>query len=145
MNKSAVAIAAIAVMGIAYQGLAQEAQNDVAPAPLPSAVAPEDMTAEMLAGADVFSIEGSDIGQVRDIVFASSGELEAAVISVGGFLGFGQHRVSIPLEDLVVIERVDAEGEMIVQVPLTKAQMKALPEYEMPAEAQAGDPMPVTE
>ena len=115
--------------------LAQDTPQDTAPAPLPTAIAPQDMTAEMLTGADVFSIEGADIGEVSDIVFASSGNLEAAVISVGGFLGFGSHDVSIPLEDLVVIERADIEGEMIVQVPLTKAQMKALPEYEQPVEA----------
>ena len=115
--------------------LAQDTPQDAAPAPLPTAIAPQDMTVEMLTGADVFSIEGADIGEVSDIVFARSGNLEAAVISVGGFLGFGSHDVSIPLEDLVVIERADIEGEMIVQVPLTKAQMKALPEYEQPVEA----------
>ena len=124
-------IAAVAAAPV----LAQDTPQDTAPAPLPTAIAPQDMTAEMLTGADVFSIEGADIGEVSDIVFARSGNLEAAVISVGGFLGFGSHDVSIPLEDLVVIERADIEGEMIVQVPLTKAQMKALPEYEQPVEA----------
>ena len=124
-------IAAVAAAPV----LAQDTPQDTAPAPLPTAIAPQDMTVEMLTGADVFSIEGADIGEVSDIVFARSGNLEAAVISVGGFLGFGSHDVSIPLEDLVVIERADIEGEMIVQVPLTKAQMKALPEYEQPVEA----------
>ena len=124
-------LAALAlVLALPAAALAQSAE--VTPAPLPAAIAPEDVTADMLDGADVFSVEGADIGRVRDIVFTSAGEVDAAVISVGGFLGFGQHRVSIPVEDLVVIERVDVEGEMIVQVPLTRAQMKALPEYETP-------------
>ena len=117
----------------------------VIPGDMPGVVSMDDMTAEMLAGADVFSIEGNDIGQVSDIVFTSGGEMDQAVISFGGFLGFGRQTVALPLKELTILERVDSEGEMIVQVPLTEDQMEALPEYVAETENVSGESAPVTE
>lgn len=131
-----IAALSVSAMPVLAQTQTDTTAADQAPAAstaLPMSILEDEMTAEMLAGAEVFSIDGDGIGEVSDIVFTTSGDLDSAVISVGGFLGFGQHSVAIPVAELNVMEKVDTEGEVIVQVPLTKAQMKALPEYETPA------------
>ncbi|QHQ33707.1 PRC-barrel domain-containing protein [Algicella marina] len=96
-----------------------------------------DVTAEILAGADVFDADGQNMGQITDVVFTDSGKVDAAVIAAGGFLGFGRHEAAVPVEELTVMDKADAEGEIIVQVPMTEEQFKALPRF-------AAMPMPAS-
>lgn len=73
-------------------------------APLPSAKppavnpseAPAAPTAQDLVGLDVFSSDGTRIGEVRSINTGPSGNIVALRIRTGGFLGFGGRIVAIP-------------------------------------------------
>lgn len=111
-------------ISLSVWGAALAAQDTATPAPEGDAV-----TAEALAGADVYGSDGETMGRVTEVVFTPEGDVDAAVIAVGGFLGFGRHEAAIPVEDLALMEKADTEGEMIVQVPLTEEEFKALPEY----------------
>ena len=123
---------AILVGALAGAAFAQDATEGTTP---PPAAAEGSVTAVVLEGAEVFGVDGQGMGEVTDVVTTDTGEIEAAIISVGGFLGFGRHSVAIPMEDLSVMERQDDPGEMIVQVPMTVAELKEMPEYEPPAPA----------
>ncbi len=118
-------------ISLSVLGAAVSAQDTTAPASEAEAPAPagEEVTAEVITGADVYGEDGENMGRVTNVVYTSSGDVEAAVISVGGFLGFGRHVAAIPVEDLALMEKADTDGEMIVQVPLTEEEFKALPEY----------------
>ncbi|MEM8789210.1 MAG: PRC-barrel domain-containing protein [Pseudomonadota bacterium] len=106
----------------------------IVPTPTPTPATPggdsTGLSAEALAGADVLSVDGEDIGTVSGIVFTAAGDISAAVVSVGGFLGFGRHSVAIPVDDLQVEPGdVDTGDDLIVKLPLTEDQVRAMPEY----------------
>lgn len=82
-----------------------------------------------LAGADVLGADGADVGAVSGIVFTSAGEIEAAVVSVGGIFGLFSHRVAIPVTELSVVESGAPGGALVVQVPLTGDELRELPRY----------------
>jgi sporulation protein YlmC with PRC-barrel domain len=56
-----------------------------------------DNLATQLIGQPVYSSSGEDaenIGNVSDLVFSETGQIEAVIIGVGGFLGIGEKRVA---------------------------------------------------
>ncbi|MDS9470201.1 photosystem reaction center protein H [Paracoccus sp. MBLB3053] len=58
---------------------------------------------------------------------ADPGAITQAVIDVGGFLGMGEHRVAIPVEELVAYRK---ENELRIYLPKTREQLMALPKFE---------------
>ena len=98
-----------------------------APAPAPGGTAPADVKATpvppdpgsatvptdgsgfrvgSLLGAAVWSSDNREIGKVADVLFAPRGGGEPTVVlSVGGFLGWGETLVSLPLSRLQRSER----------------------------------------
>ena len=118
-----------ATLFLAGAAFAQDTPSDVA---IPeTALLPIDMAevapAELQA-ADVLDAAGEEFGRITSIVFTSTGEMDAAVVSAGGFLGFGRHSVAIPLEELSVSAPPDRPSALVVQLPLTEAEFKDMPE-----------------
>lgn len=56
-----------------------------------------------------------------------SAEISHAIIDVGGFLGMGEHRVAIPVGDLVVYRK---DTDIRIYLPWTRQQLEALPEFD---------------
>ncbi|MDA8870791.1 PRC-barrel domain-containing protein [Rhizobiaceae bacterium] len=75
-----------------------------------------------LIGAEVFGAAGEEVGNVEDIALA--GNKVVAILSIGGFLGLGDHEVAMPLENLVM------DGDNVVVQNMTEEQLEALPEYD---------------
>ncbi|HEY1246592.1 MAG TPA: PRC-barrel domain-containing protein, partial [Hyphomicrobiaceae bacterium] len=63
-----------------------------APAVRPS----EAPAAQSLVGLNVFSADGTRVGEVRSVATGPKGEIVALHIRTGGFLGFGGRIVAIP-------------------------------------------------
>ena len=58
------------------------------------------MRAEELIGATVTQASGEKIGKIQDLVIDENGRLVGVVVSVGGFLGFGDKEVALPWSKL---------------------------------------------
>ncbi len=77
------------------------ANKEVKPAPLqpsPSgtpAVVVDDSTVASLLGKEVKSSTGEKLGQVTDIIVSHAGDVRAAVIDFGGFLGVGSRKIAV--------------------------------------------------
>jgi sporulation protein YlmC with PRC-barrel domain len=54
----------------------------------------------LMVGKDVLNTEGDHLGIVKDFVKDSDGEVSFAVVSYGGFLGFGEKKVAVPYSAL---------------------------------------------
>ncbi|MDM7459265.1 MAG: PRC-barrel domain-containing protein, partial [Paracoccus sp. (in: a-proteobacteria)] len=96
--------------------------------------------------------DGTNIGSIKDlIVDGDTGELKAAIIGVGGFLGIGQKDIALPWDQLSI--NFDARE---ITSDITREEADAAPEYVFrdqadrpaadgmgtdPAMAPAGDPM----
>jgi sporulation protein YlmC with PRC-barrel domain len=81
--------------------------------------------------ADVYDPSEHKIGDVVDLMIDSNGNVMAAVIGVGGFLGVGQKDVAIPFKELKVSTR---DGKDWLVLNRTKEELKAAPAYDKKAD-----------
>jgi sporulation protein YlmC with PRC-barrel domain len=87
---------------ITAPALAQTGQT-TPPSPQPSAVGwitqlqPDQWRTSDLEGLAVYSSNnGEKIGNIDDLIFDSSGRVQAVVIGVGGYLGLGERDIAVP-------------------------------------------------
>jgi hypothetical protein len=71
------------------------------------------------------------------MVRSRQGNIIAAIVGVGGFLGLGEHDVAIPLDQL------NLAGDRITTA-MTKEQLEALPEYDENAYEAVGRDQPLS-
>ena len=77
--------------------------------------------------AAVYSPSHKKIGDIDDLILTSTGQINTAVIGVGGFLGVGQKDVTVPFTDLKVIAKY---GKQELMLDRTRAQLKSAPAYD---------------
>lgn len=76
-------------------------------------------------GTDIYGSDGKKIGAVENLMIdKQSGQVTDAVISVGGFLGIGEERHSLPWQKLNY--STDHDGYVI---DATKEQLKEAPRF----------------
>jgi sporulation protein YlmC with PRC-barrel domain len=74
---------------------------------------PDQWQTSKLEGLDIYSSNNGDkIGDIRDLIFNSSGEVQAVVIGVGGYLGLGERDVAVPFDQIRFVSepRVNTPG-----------------------------------
>lgn len=85
--------------------------------------------ASKLIGASVYGPDNSSIGEIDDLIVADNGQVKAAVIGVGGFLGVGQKTVALPMNTLNVKRKADSASVDKITVSFTKDQLKNAPQF----------------
>jgi len=82
--------------------------------------------AEQMIGKTVLGSNGEEIGEVEDLILnAQTGQIERAVIGVGGFLGIGKKQVAV---DWNLIQP-NPQGEDLT-ASVTKADLEKMPEFQ---------------
>ena len=80
-----------------------------------------------LAGKAVHNMAGKEVGEIDEIVQSADGDKRFAVIGVGGFLGIGEKKVAVPMEDL----RRDAQDDNVILLSqMSEGKLETMPEYE---------------
>ena len=102
------------------------APKEPAPPP-PSVTIIEAADAHGVLGRDVRSTTGDDMGRIVDVIVDRAGQVRAAVIDFGGFLGVGSRKIVVDWNALHFAQ-IANKGESIT-LELTKDQVKAAPEY----------------
>ncbi len=88
--------------------------------------ASEDYRVSRLVGTHVRNNQNETIGEVEDLIIDRKGEIKAAIISVGGFLGIGERWVAVNYDSL----NMQQDGaNWRVMLNTTKDQMKMAPEF----------------
>lgn len=103
------------------------AGNDRSRTPIP--LAAWNMRASELIGMDVRDAQSRSIGQIKELVVDFRGGIESVVVSMGGFLGLGDHSAAVAWKDLQFNRE---QGRLAATVAMSRDQMKALPEYKLP-------------
>lgn len=67
------------------------------------------------------------VGEIDDLTISSDGKVKDAVVSVGGFLGVGEHNVALGWNDLTFVRT--AEGDTFAYIAKTKADLEKMPKY----------------
>ena len=123
----------VAIIAIALAGLltVSRAQNDAAspkePAPPPSVTVIGARDAHGVLGRDVRSAAGEAMGRIVDVIVDRGGQVRAAVIDFGGFLGVGSRKIVVDWNALH-FGRIANKRDSI-SLELTKDQVTAAPEY----------------
>jgi hypothetical protein len=88
---------------------------------------------ESVLGIKALSSTGDDMGRIDDIVVDRDGQVMAAIIDFGGFLGVGSRKIAVDWRSL----HFDPKKAGAVVVNLTKDQLRVAPVY------KAGEPVVV--
>jgi sporulation protein YlmC with PRC-barrel domain len=102
---------------IAWPALAQDAirQNQAA----------EELRADWIVGTTVTTPAGETIGTIDDVLLdQEDGVVTAAIVSVGGFLGFGAKQIAVKWDDLQ--QEYDA-SEIVLDI--SREEAEAAPEF----------------
>lgn len=95
----------------------------------PSVLDNEDLDRILNSSIDVVDSDGNVIGQSEGVVFESTGEITSAIIGVGGFLGIGERRVAVNLEDLQILPS-ENDSSLVAYIGATEDELEALPSFE---------------
>ena len=88
----------------------------------------EALTAENLTGATVVGPDDEDIAVVGDILLTEDGQIDAMLIDFGGFLGIGEKRVAVTLDNLEFAS--NENGDLLIYSDFTREQLEAQPAYD---------------
>ena len=87
-----------------------------------------------IAASDVMGLRVYDankewVGEVDNLVVTPQGEIVAAIVGVGGYLGIGEKDVVVSYDTLMLTENID-DGSLRIYANVTEEQLKDLPAYE---------------
>ena len=83
------------------------------------------MTADEVLGMAVVDVNGETVGEVSDLLIATDGTVDRAIVDVGGFLGLGTKAVALDVTSLTVAE---GDGELVSDV--NAEALEAMPEWQ---------------
>lgn len=93
-----------------------------------TAVTAADLTADGLLGANVYDVNDKDVGTISDLVMTDDGQVSAAIIDVGGFLGMGEKPVEIMIDNVDILRPTEG-GDVRVYLSQTEEDLEAMPAY----------------
>jgi len=85
-------------------------------------------------GKEVVNEMGEQVGSIADLVMDQDQKLVGVVLSVGGFLGIGDKRVAVPVEQ---IDFPTAEDPARLLAPVTEEQLTNAPDFMTRAAVEA--------
>jgi hypothetical protein len=101
------------------------------PQPLEGQIINQDkatLLASVIIGGNVYSPADESVGDVNDLVIKPTGEIEAVVVGVGGFIGIGEKDVAIELNRFTMEPAPDLGTAKLV-LNATKEELQAAPAF----------------
>nr|WP_091678739.1 PRC-barrel domain-containing protein [Methylocapsa palsarum] len=80
-----------------------------------------------LVGLNVYNSADENVGEIKDIII-SKDKLDGYILSVGGWLGMGEHYVAVEPSS-VAVGYDAAKGKWAARMNATKDQLKGAPEF----------------
>jgi len=96
------------------------------PPPGTPAVVLDDQEISTILGKSVRSNAGEDMGRIVDIIVSHDGQVRAAIIDFGGFLGIGMRKIAV---DWRALNFAPGGKPGTITVDLTRNQVRLAPEY----------------
>jgi hypothetical protein len=86
------------------------------------------LLASAIIGSSVYSLDNESVGDVNDLIVKPTGEIEAIVVGVGGFIGFGEKNVAIAIDRFTMEPSEDLASTKLV-LNATKEDLEAAPSF----------------
>ena len=130
MKKLALIAASLAVL--ATPVLAQDAKTTgTAPAEAKfSTVSKDEMFSSKLKGLNITNQKDETIGEITDLAIKNH-QVDALILSVGGFLGMGERYVAVP-PSAVNVHYDTKNNKWLASMNTTKEALKEAPEFKYP-------------
>lgn len=129
MKKIALITASLALL--ASPAFAESKAVGAAPAEAKfSTVSKDEMFSSKLKGLNVYNQKDESVGEITDIAIKGS-QVDALILSVGGFLGMGEHYVAVSPAS-VNVKRDTKNDKWVATMNTTKEALKAAPEFKYP-------------
>ncbi|HVQ67908.1 MAG TPA: PRC-barrel domain-containing protein [Bradyrhizobium sp.] len=129
MKKIALITASLALL--ASPAFAESKTVGAAPAEAKfSTVSKDEMFSSKLKGLNVYNQKDESVGEITDIAIKGS-QVDALILSVGGFLGMGEHYVAVSPAS-VNVKRDTKNDKWVATMNTTKEALKAAPEFKYP-------------
>jgi hypothetical protein len=87
----------------------------------------DDLSSKVV-GLDIYNGSNQDIGQIKDIALGQNGRSQAYIVSVGGFLGMGEHFVAVSPSS-VKVSYNSSDKKWHASMNASADQLKAAPEF----------------
>jgi hypothetical protein len=87
----------------------------------------DDLSSKVV-GLDIYNNANQDIGQIKDIAMGQNGRSQAYIVSVGGFLGLGEHYVAVN-PSAVKVSYNGSDKKWHASMNASADQLKAAPEF----------------
>lgn len=85
--------------------------------------------------------EWDDVGEIGDLLISQEGEVKAALLDIGGFLGIGERRIAVNMDELRFLTDQDDPTQVFIAMTGTQESLEGAPEFltaqEMQAEMEA--------
>ena len=133
MKKIALVAASLAILASpVFAENAKTTTTGTAPAEAKfSTVSKDEMFSSKLKGLNVTNQKDETVGEITDLAIKNH-EVDALILSVGGFLGMGEHYVAVSPSSVSV--RHDAKNDKwLASMNTTKEALKAAPEFKYPS------------
>jgi sporulation protein YlmC with PRC-barrel domain len=129
MKKIALITASLAML--ASPAFAESKTVGAAPAEAKfSTVSKDEMFSSKLKGLNVYNQKDESVGEITDLAIKGN-QVEALILSVGGFLGMGEHYVAVSPAS-VSVKRDAKNDKWVATMNTTKDALKAAPEFKYP-------------
>ncbi|NGX93774.1 MAG: PRC-barrel domain containing protein [Candidatus Afipia apatlaquensis] len=128
MKKIALVAASLAVL--ASPAFAQTSGTAPAEAKF-STVAKDEMFSSKLKGLNVYNQKDEKVGEITDLAIGKGEQVQAMILSVGGFLGMGEHYVAVSPSSVRISYNKDKDT-WSAKMNTTKDALKAAPEFKYP-------------
>jgi len=73
--------------------------------------------------------EWNDVGEIRDVLISTEGDVKAVLLDIGGFLGMGEHRIALSFDEVQIV-RSDNGSDVRVYIAASQDQLEQRPEYQ---------------
>jgi sporulation protein YlmC with PRC-barrel domain len=94
-----------------------------------STVAKEEMFSSKMKGLNIVNQKDETIGEISDLALKNN-QVDALILSVGGFLGMGEHYVAVSPASVKV--SLNKDNKWVASMNTTKEALKAAPEFKYP-------------
>lgn len=125
MRSMIIALASAAVLSTS--AYAQTATSTMAVKDVYVTAKPTDVLSSNLKDVNVTNTANEKIGEIQDVVM-SNGQVSGYILSVGGFLGMGEHYVVVSPAALKVTYN-ENDKKWLATMDATKDQLKAAPQF----------------
>lgn len=128
----------LAMAAIAAPLVIQPAYGQTADDVIVESQARSEVRGDWVLGARVTTPDGEIIGSIEDLILdEEDGSVNAAVVSVGGFLGFGGKEIAVDWSEL----RMDYDANEVT-LGITREQAESAPEYTFRDRVYPPPPLP---